>query len=360
MLLPIQVLKSFVSRQCNLPLCLPYNLTFSLTSRCNSRCKTCNIGQSPRKELSAVEWEKVFRCFGKNIFWATLSGGEPFLREDMGEIARSLYDISHPPFINIPTNGLLGDRIVSAVESIAGHCRKSAVVINLSLDGVGAEHDRIRGVEGNYDRTVRTFSSLKKLKLPNLSVGIHSVVSVHNIRNFPQIYEQLSALHPDSYVTEIAEERRELLTIGSSITPAVEEYSKIVDFLVKRLAADHFSKAGVLTRALRAEYYRLAREILTRKKQVIPCFAGYASAHIASDGDVWLCCVQAKPIGNIRDEAYDFKKLWSSRIATGERKLIKQGACFCPLANAAYTNMLHSPGRIMKVMAGIMKGKRRG
>ncbi len=104
-----------------------------------------------------------------------------------------------------------------------------------------------------------------------------------------------------------------------------------------------------IARAFRIKYYDMAKKILQEKRQVIPCYSGFASAQIAPDGDVWTCCIKAKPIGNLREVDYDFSRVWFSPKANAFRKRIKNNECFCPLANAAYTNMLHNP----KIVASV-------
>jgi MoaA/NifB/PqqE/SkfB family radical SAM enzyme len=80
--------------------------------------------------------------------------------------------------------------------------------------------------------------------------------------------------------------------------------------------------------------------------QVIPCQAGWASGHIAPNGDVWTCCIRAQPVGNLRETNYDLKPIWFERVGRmhGLRKSISGKECACPMANASYANMLlHLP-----------------
>jgi len=321
---------------------LPFNYTLSISYNCNSRCKTCNIHARKVNELSLEEWRRVFASIGKSPFWATISGGEPFLREDLPELVQSLYDQCRPTIINIPTNGLLVNKIGPTVEKITRHCTAAQIVINVSIDEIEDKHDLIRGVPGNYQKAVETFKTLKRLPASNLSVGIHTVISRYNVDRIPEIYEGLRSLNPDSYITEIAEEREELCTMGSNITPSVETYSRAVDYLTDRLRHEHFSGVGRITRALRVEYYRMVITVLGEHRQIIPCYAGFASTQIAPDGDVWMCCVKAQPIGSLRDSNYDLKNIWFSEKANAMRMSIRNGECYCPLANASYTNMLHN------------------
>ncbi len=345
----------YLFRSFGWPRKLPMNLTFSITNRCNSHCKTCHIYQKKSEELSLDEWRQIFHSLGKAPFWTTFSGGEPFLRSDFFELARSLYEQCHPSIINIPTNGLLSDRIMGVVKQIADYCRTSQIVINLSLDDVGENHDAIRGVPGNYEKAAQTFKALKGLGMPNLSVGIHTVISKFNVKRISDIFENIMTLQPDSYVTEIAEERVELDNIGSDITPDFEEYAAAVDFLTRALGKDHLNRVGRMTRALRLEYYNLVKRILREKRQVIPCYAGFASAQISPDGDVWMCCVKAEPIGNLREAGYDFSKVWLSEKAKSIRREIKGAKCYCPLANATYTSMLHHVPTLSRVGRNLIK-----
>jgi MoaA/NifB/PqqE/SkfB family radical SAM enzyme len=328
---------------------LPMSLTVSVSFNCNSRCKTCNIYKKKTDELSLEEWKKIFGSLGRSPFWVTVSGGEPFLRKDIAEIVFSLYDECRPHIINIPTNGLLNKRIPGLVREIALHCAKSLIVVNLSVDDIGDKHDAIRGIPGNFTKVLDTLSQLKSLELSNLSVGIHTVISRFNVSRIPAIYRHIHTLKPDSYITEIAEEREELDTVGTDISPEYRDYAAAVDFLAGELRKEHYNKVGKITRALRIEYYRMVKRIIREKRQVIPCYSGFASAQIAPDGNVWMCCIKAKSIGSLRDAGYDFRRVWFSEEARTLRKAIKKNECFCPLANAGYTNMLYNVSTLTRV-----------
>lgn len=327
----------------------PMNLTLSVSFKCSSRCKTCNIYKKKADELALEEWQKIFKSLGKNPFWVTISGGEPFLRNDLTELVFSLYDNCQPSIINIPTNGLLKDRIPNTVKQIARHCEKSQIVINVSIDEIGNKHDAIRGVPGNYEKAIETFTALRSIDIQNLSIGIHTVISKFNVARIPDIYQHLRALNPDSYITEIAEERNELGTVGACISPEYQDYANAVHFLIDELKNDHFNRVGKITRAFRIEYYRTVERTLKEHRQIIPCYSGFASAQIAPDGDVWMCCIKAESIGNLRDGDYDFRKVWFSNKAESLRQSIRDGECYCPLANASYTNMLHNLKTLYRV-----------
>jgi len=328
----------------------PLNLTISLDYRCNSRCLTCNIWEKNCIPLSPDEYENIFRSFKSDILWVTFSGGEPFLREDLTDICKSFYSLCSPSFINIPTNGILCERIPSMVEQIARACPGAAIIINLSLDQWGEKHDRIRQVPGNFNKALNTYSALQHLKLPNLTLGIHTVLSKYNVRDFGSFYWKLKDLAPHSYIVEMAEERFELDTINSDITPSPEEYSPLVDFLIDEMERGEYPKVSALTQAFRRVYYELSREVLLQKRQVIPCYSGFISAHIYPDGSVYPCCITGDSFGNLRDVDYRFSEIWTGEKAEKIRLNIKNGKCYCPLANSAYTSIMCNPFLALKVM----------
>ncbi len=320
---------------------MPLNVTLSVTYACNSRCKTCHVWKRKADDLSLAELELTFRSLGKAPYWFTISGGEPFLRKDLVDICRSIYANCCPGIINIPTNGLLCNTIPEQVGQIAEYCPKTNIIINLSLDGVGSNHDEIRGVPGNWEKAMTTYDALRELRYNNLQLGIHTVISKYNISLIPDIFEYvMTELSPDSYITEIAEQRVELCTIEDDITPSPKSYTKAIDYLLPKIRCHESTRISKITQAFRIHYYRMVEEVLVKKRQIIPCYAGFASAHIAPDGDVWACCIKAEPMGNLREVGYDFGKVWFNSKAQELRSRIKLGECYCPLANASYTNML--------------------
>jgi MoaA/NifB/PqqE/SkfB family radical SAM enzyme len=292
-------------------------------------------------DFTLTEYKKLFYSIGKSPVWTTFSGGEPFLRRDISAIIISFYQICRPKVINIPTNGILTDKIVRNVKSICEKCPKAQIIINISIDAIGEQHDKIRNVPDNYYNALITFKKLKQLNFKNLSVGIHTVISKFNVDNFANIAQSLIALQPDQYITEIAEERYELQNVGLHITPKLINYKAAVDFLIHRIKHTHIKKLmNKITQSFRLEYYDMVKKVLRDQTQIIPCFAGIASVQISPDGDVWACCIKAKPLGNLRKNKYNFRKIWQGKAFKNARKEIKNKSCFCPLANVAYTNML--------------------
>ncbi len=344
-------------RRTGWPKILPLNLTLSPSPKCNSRCLTCNIWMKREDELSLDEWEKVLTSLGRAPYWFTISGGEPLMYPHVVELAQLAYQYCRPGVINIPTNAIL-PTIPDRVERIARSCPESQLIINLSLDGVGEKHDTIRGIPGNFKKFEERLEQLLSLRrqLPNLIVGIHSVVSVFSVGHLDELIAYADQSGADQFITEIAEPRVELDTVGLPITPSAEDYTQAIDRLIAYVNSKQFTGMAKFTEALRTEYYKLVKRILDEKDQVIACYAGWVSAQIYADGTVWPCCVRADNLGNLRNHNYDFKEIWFGEKIKEVRRSIAAKECHCPLANASYTNMLHDIPTLTRVSAKLLRG----
>ncbi len=342
-----QIAKMQASYITGKPLANPLNVTVSVSYRCNSRCKTCNVWQRPNDDFTIEEYEKTFESIGRDAYWFTFSGGEPTLRKDLPEMVGAAYRHCRPGIINIPTNGIQDKIIPGRIERVLQAAPTSEVIINLSLDGVGEKHDIVRGVKGNFERAMRTYAGLKALKgrYKNFTLGVHTVISNFNIDEFENIYNFVyNELKPDSFISEIAEERVELDTVGMGITPPIHKYEPVINKLQDDIRRSEFTGVSRITQSFRDRYYDMVKRTLVEKRQIIPCLAGVASAQIAPNGDVWTCCIRAESVGNLREHNYDFMSVWTTPKADDLRHSIKAGECYCPLANASYTNMLcHVP-----------------
>jgi len=342
------------------PRLLPLNITLSPSPRCNSRCLTCNIWMKREDELTLEEWDRTLSSLGRAPFWFTISGGEPLMYAHVVELAKLVHDRCRPGVLNIPTNAILPS-IPDRVERIARACPDSQLIINLSLDGVGEKHDRIRGVEGTFAKFEVRLAELLALKrrLPNLVVGIHSVVSAFSVDHLDELIAYADRSGADQFITEIAEPRVELDTVGLPITPSAEAYARAIDRLIAYVRSKSFHGMARITEAFRVEYYQLVKRLLDEQDQVIPCYAGWASAQIYADGTVWPCCVRADALGNLRAHGYDFKRIWFGQAIREVRRSVAARECHCPLANAAYTNMLHDVPTLVRIGRNLLGGDRR-
>jgi len=347
----ILAIKSF--RLFGFPKVLPLNYTLLISTQCNSRCKTCNIWKQKHNELKIGEWKKTLQSLGASPFFVTISGGEPFLAPHLVDLCCLVFQICQPNVLTIPTNSLLWRVIPKKVEAILKLAEKTKVVINLSLDGVGESHDETRGIKGSFAAFEKNYQNLSKLKknYQNLTIGIHSVISKFNVKDADELFDYAFSLEPDQYITEIAEERAELGTVGLSITPSYQEYSKAINGLTRRLRKRKFKGLAKITKAFRLEYYQFVKKWLKGEKTRMKDYAGWASCEISSWGEVWPSCIDAINLGNLRDVNCDFAKIWFGQKAQKFRKEYQNKPESFPLANAFYSSSLFDLKTMTKVFS---------
>lgn len=331
----------------------PIYLVYFVTDRCNARCKHCLFGDGTiypdvKKELTLDEIEKVTAKMGPLMFLLP-TGGEPFLREDIGEIVAIFYRNTGVRNVGIPTNGSLTERVVSSVEKILESCPDIDLGIDVSLDAVGERHDKIRGVPGIFSKAVATYRELKLIekKDPRLNVNIETTVSSFNDGFLNENYDYfVNELKPTALFT--------LLTRGKPSEPAslhfnIDRYLEYADRLEKGLLSGeisgyrHFPFAEFIN-AKRIIRHRLISRIARENRYFIPCQAGRLGAALFANGDVFPCELHTDmKLGNVRDYGYDFKRIWKSRKARETRRRIRRERCFCTYECFLTLNILFNP-----------------
>jgi MoaA/NifB/PqqE/SkfB family radical SAM enzyme len=97
-----------------------------------------------------------------------VSGGEPFLRDDLVEIVSAIERACPRARVVISTNGLVPSRIEAMMAEM------THIAVRVSIDGVGAKHDEIRGIEGAYDTALDTVRRLRGLGVRDLGLAATS------------------------------------------------------------------------------------------------------------------------------------------------------------------------------------------
>ncbi|HPN95439.1 MAG: Cyclic pyranopterin monophosphate synthase [bacterium ADurb.Bin236] len=340
-------------RQFGFPVIEPLSLAVSVTNRCNFACATCNVSRKKPDEMSAREYDAVFKSFRNPPRWITLTGGEPFMRRDIEEVATAIIERARPDAVTIASNASFPDRLVSFARAVASTHPNTSFIVNLSVDGIGPKHDKIRGHDGSFSLVLESLQALKELEIKNMSVGFHTVISRFNSDGVPKLIEYLKNFEPDFHRFEPAQRRAELGVQNKDVEPAVEDYEIITDAITS--AARPPKTGSAIIDAIddfRRSYYELSTRIMKEKTQVVPCYAGMASGHIAPNGDIWACCTLAKSLGNVREKNYNFSKVWGGPAAAEARRFIRDNRCYCPMANACYTNMFLNIGSLGRIAAG--------
>lgn len=329
----------------------PIHLILFVTDRCNARCGTCfywrslNQGESLRPE----HIEKISRSLGE-LVWLDISGGEPFLRKDIASICHTFVERNGVRFINIPTNALQTAVIERLVGEILGsENRGFNLNVAVSLDGVGENHDRIRGVPGNYQKALATLAALERIRQADrrLSLSVVTTVMRHNLEDVKQLL--------DLGVREWKLDYHSLnLLRGSPMDaslqpPSPEQFAEVSGIQLQHCRRYFHGRYGALGgwmaslgRSMLNRYYM--KELEGQPKD-ISCNAGRVSCVIDANGDVYLCELLEK-VGNLNHYDWDFERLWYDAAARELRSRV-QGGCHCTHECFHTKNLIFAPWRFM-------------
>ncbi len=343
----------------------PSYLIYFVTARCNARCEMCFYWREldavrPETELTPEETDKISRTLPP-LIQLTLSGGEPFLRADLFELIKPLLEHSRPALLSIPTNGILTEQIIKVTGQICSAFPRLRLNLELSLDGIGERHDRIRGHVGAFADLLRSWKELKilRLKFPNLRLNTLSVLSA---LNSDRIFELLEYIR-----TELKPNRSEVMFVrGEPRTPgaaqvSLDRFKEVHEWLKKNARPKTFLDR--LREQLAMAKRELIIETVRGNKMILPCRAGGKLIVMEPDGWVRPCemlsvkypvpppSLGAKDfrLGSLRESGYDLMKILGSAQAQKVNNFIRASECRCSYECAALANLVFSPGQMPRI-----------
>lgn len=164
---PIGTAWKIVKTRCGLqPVPLIVNLL--LTHRCNLRCDYCAVWREPPPEMrTGTVLRLIDQIAAAGTERISLSGGEPMVRADIGQIIR--HAKQRGLTVNLVSNGL---HVPRRIKEIAG-----IDFLAISLDGSEAVHDRLRG-EGAF---ARALAAIRAAHRAGIAVWTTTVLTRHNV-----------------------------------------------------------------------------------------------------------------------------------------------------------------------------------
>ena len=344
--------KDFIKSKFIRSLNKPGNLLFlnlAVTYKCNSRCLMCNIWQiykkNPglmKKELSLSDYREIFTSnkeYLKNLIHVGITGGEPFLRDDLSEIISIIHKECPKSAVDITTNGLMPKKIEADIKEILSKCPGLRLNINISMDGLEKTHNTIRGNSNLYELLMLTAQKLINIKKNNdIDIKVSFTILPQNYTELYNVYKISQKLgfkfscRPFHTSTTFYNNERLIESFSSSMIEAIEyQLKKISD---KDFFLEHIPN------------------YLKDKCFMVPCYSGFYSIYIDPYGYVYPCLFINKKMGNVKDPNF-FKKVWNSKKFNDIRSDIKNKRCpncwtECEINHSLYLDGIRYISWVMK------------
>ena len=289
----------------------PTDASIILTYRCPMRCKMCNIWDNPtikERELKPSELE----CLPQLKF-INLTGGEPFVREDIGEIVEVCFKKTKR--IVISTSGWFEDRVIDLAK------RFPNIGIRISIEGMAQKNDELRGHEGGFDKGLRTLRTLKEMGLKDIGFGC--TVSNSNSSDMLELYKlgkemgmefATAAFHNSYYFHKYD-------NVITNREQVCSDFETLVNWQLKERSPKSW---------FRAWFNMGLINYIEGNRRMLPCEAGMVNFFIDPYGEVYPCNgleekYWKESMGNIRTTT-DFMTIWNSEQAEMVRAKVRK----CP------------------------------
>lgn len=280
------------------------NGTVIVTYRCNARCTMCNRYKEPSDPEREISLETIRKL--PNMYFTNITGGEPFIREDLKDIVRELYHKSDR--IVISTNGFFTDRIIDLCKEFP------QVGIRISIEGLEQTNNEIRGLDDGYNRGYTTLKTLRQMGMTDVGFGI--TVQDRNAPDLVPLYKlsdelgmefATASLHNSFYFVE-----------NRNVIHDRPMVAKHFENLINELLKSHSPKKW-----FRAYFNHGLINYIYSQERLLPCDMSFDTFFIDPYGDVMPCngtrCKEV--MGNLNTQTWD--ELWNSPEAEDVRKKVR-------------------------------------
>lgn len=141
-----------------------------VNSYCNQKCRTCYTPEEKSLDLGRDVISIIAQDIAGYSINAEIIGGEPLMREDIGEIIREFKEVGKSPRVSMYTNGVLA---TSAKTRYLKDCGLDAVVVTLHSHDAKL-HDAITQEPGSFEKSIAGIQAFQ-----DAQVKVYVAVTVH-------------------------------------------------------------------------------------------------------------------------------------------------------------------------------------
>ena len=280
------------------------NGTVIVTYRCNARCTMCNRYKCPSKPEEEISIETIKKL--PEMYFTNITGGEPFIREDLKDIVRELYKKSDR--IVISTNGFFTDRIVDLCKEFPN------IGIRISIEGLEETNNTIRGLDDGFNRGYTTLKKLVEMGMKDVGFGMtvqdanaKDLVELYKLSNDMNMEFATASLHNSFYFVEAKNIIKDREMVG-------KEFEKLINEMLNSNSPKKW---------FRAYFNHGLINYIYGQKRLLPCDMAFDTFFIDPYGDVMPCngTKEKEVMGNLNTQSWD--ELWSSEQADRVRQKVR-------------------------------------
>lgn len=323
----------------------PLRVVFEITFRCNLSCRMCPLAnwktqekdkipaQPPREELNTEE----IKAFVDELKWLKtkaimITGGEPFLREDLIDILD--YIKKKEIYCTIISNGtLINKEIAGRLVQIGNE------VISFSLDGPRDIHNFIRGNGDSFSKIYKAIDTIQSSKNGSVNprINLNFTISALNQASLDTIVDIARDLKINMinllYLFYTSEDNLSATSRMLNMGRLKPEDQDISDE-IKRIDINTL-KGSIKKAQEKARRYNIGLNFRPplndgeiEKRFFAPefsycsrCFYPWFETRLDPYGNIYPCSIDI-PMGNIRNES--LKDIWNNRKYRAFRKTLKR------------------------------------
>jgi len=280
------------------------NGTVIVTYRCNARCTMCNRYKAPSRPEDEISVDTIKKL--PKMYFTNITGGEPFIREDLKEIVRELYKKSDR--IVISTNGFFTDRIIDLCKEFP------QIGIRISIEGLEQTNNEIRGLQDGFNRGYATLKKLVDTGMRDVGFGMTvqdrnaaDLVPLYLLSNEMGMEFATASLHNSFYFVETKNLIKDRLAVA-------QNFENLINELLKSNSPKKW---------FRAYFNHGLINYIYGQKRLLPCEMSFDTFFIDPYGDVMPCngTKDKEVMGNLNDQSWE--ELWNSDEAESVRVKVR-------------------------------------
>jgi MoaA/NifB/PqqE/SkfB family radical SAM enzyme len=279
-----------------------------VTYRCNAHCRMCHTWHPSNRAVTEFQPDLVDKL-PADLRFINITGGEPFLRKDLDRIIEIA--LTKTRRLIISTNGFFTRKILGTAKRFGNR-----IGLRISLEGLPAVNDHVRGIPEGFDRGLRTLLHLREIGISDIGFGV--TVSDWNIGDVSALYQLAKSMGVE-FATAVVHNSFYFHKFDNALSdPDAAAHA------LEAIAIDQFTSARPKN-WFRAYFNMGLVNRIRGGVRPLPCDAGTDMFFLDPRGRILPCNGSEHPLVMGDLHKHSFAEIWSSPRA----KTVRRVVCSC-------------------------------